>query len=100
MKVLQTELGEEGPEKEVEELRLKGKKKKWPKEVALQFNKELDKILRMNPAAAEYPISLNYAEVLVELPWNEFTADNFDLKRAKKSWTGITPVWTRLKTEL
>lgn len=84
MKVLQTELGEEGPEKEVEELRLKGKKKKWPQEVALQFNKELDKILRMNPAAAEYPISLNYAEVLVELPWNEFTADNFDLKRAKK----------------
>ncbi|WP_154855682.1 endopeptidase La [Cyclobacterium xiamenense] len=84
MKVLQTELGEEGPEKEVEELRAKGKKKKWPKEVAVQFEKELDKILRMNPAAAEYPISLNYAEVLVELPWNEFTSDNFDLKRAKR----------------
>ncbi|WP_375585304.1 endopeptidase La [Cyclobacterium xiamenense] len=84
MKVLQTELGEEGPEKEVEELRAKGKKKKWPREVAVQFEKELDKILRMNPAAAEYPISLNYAEVLVELPWNEFTPDNFDLKRAKR----------------
>lgn len=84
MKVLQTELGEEGPEKEVEELRSKGKRKKWPKEVAIQFNKELDKILRMNPAAAEYPISLNYAEVLVDLPWNEYTADNFDLNRAKK----------------
>ncbi|MBT0811925.1 endopeptidase La [Litoribacter ruber] len=83
MKVLQTELGEEGPEKEVEELRLKGKKKKWPKEVAKHFEKELDKILRINPQAAEYPIALNYAELMVELPWNEFTEDNFDLKRAR-----------------
>ncbi|KEO74452.1 endopeptidase La [Anditalea andensis] len=83
MKVLQTELGEEGPEKEVEDLRAKGLKKNWPKEVAKHFEKELDKILRINPAAAEYPIALNYAELLVEMPWNEFTTDNFDLKRAK-----------------
>lgn len=83
MKVLQTELGEEGPEKEVEELRAKGMLKKWPKEVAFHFEKELNKILRINPSAAEYPIALNYAETLVELPWNEFTEDNFDLKRAK-----------------
>lgn len=84
MKVLQTELGDEGPDKEVEELRARGKKKKWPKEVADQFNKELDKIMRMNPATAEYPIAINYAEVLVDLPWNDFTTDNFDLNRAKK----------------
>ncbi|MDN3670000.1 endopeptidase La [Echinicola jeungdonensis] len=83
MKVLQTELGEEGPEKEVEELRAKGKKKNWPPEVAKHFEKELDKILRINPSAAEYPIALNYAEVMVELPWDETTPDNFDLKRAK-----------------
>lgn len=83
MKVLQTELGEEGPEKEVEELRAKGAKKKWSKEVARHFEKELDKILRVNPSAAEYPIALNYAETLVELPWSEYTVDNFDLKRAK-----------------
>lgn len=83
MKVLQTELGEEGAEKEVDELRKKAAKKKWPKEVALHFAKELDKIMRINPSAAEYPISLNYAETMVELPWNESTKDNFDLKRAK-----------------
>ena len=83
MKVLQTELGEEGPEKEVEELRAKGAKKKWSKEVARHFETELDKILRINPSAAEYPIALNYAETLVELPWNEYTVDNFDLRRAK-----------------
>jgi ATP-dependent Lon protease len=83
MKVLQTELGEEGPEKEVEDLRMRGALKKWPKEVAKHFEKELDKILRINPSAAEYPIALNYAETMVELPWNELTVDNFDLKRAK-----------------
>lgn len=83
MKVLQTELGEEGPEKEIEELRLKGKKKKWSKEIAQHFEKEVDKLARINPSAAEYPIALNYAEIMVELPWNEYTTDNFDLKRAR-----------------
>nr|WP_040302971.1 endopeptidase La [Algoriphagus machipongonensis] len=83
MKVLQTELGEEGPEKEVEDLRARGDLKKWPEEVKKHFEKELDKILRINPSAAEYPIALNYAETMVELPWNEFTQDNFDLKNAK-----------------
>ena len=84
MKVLQTELGEEGPEKEVEDLRARGAKKNWPAEVAKHFEKELDKILRINPSAAEYPIALNYAETMVELPWNEFTQDNFDLKHDKE----------------
>ncbi|WP_194777631.1 endopeptidase La [Pararhodonellum marinum] len=82
MKVLQTELGEEGPEKEVEELRARGRKKKWPMEVARHFEKELDKLLRINPSAAEFPITINYVETLVDLPWNEVTKDNFDLKRA------------------
>ena len=83
MKILQTELGEEGPEKEVDELRMRGKKKKWPKEVAEHFEKELDKLQRTNPSAAEYPIGLNYAELMVELPWNEYTKDNFNLQRAR-----------------
>lgn len=83
MKVLQTELGEEGPEKEVEDLAARGALKKWSPEVKKHFQKELDKILRINPSAAEYPIALNYAETMVELPWNEYTQDNFDLKHAK-----------------
>lgn len=83
MKVLQTELGEEGPEKEVQDLRERGDLKLWSPEVKKHFEKELDKILRINPSAAEYPIALNYAETLVELPWNEFTQDNFDLKHAR-----------------
>lgn len=84
IKVMQDELGFDGPDQEVEELRLKGEKKNWPDEVAKHFNKELDKILRMNPAAAEYPVAMNYVELLLELPWNEYTKDNFDLKRARK----------------
>ncbi len=88
MKVLQTELGDEGPEKEVEDLAARGASKKWPAEVNKHFQKELDKILRINPSAAEYPIALNYAETMVELPWNEFTQDNFDLNHAKKVLDG------------
>jgi len=84
MKVLQNELGQEGPDQELEALRKKAEVKRWPKEVAGHFKKELDKILRMNPAAAEYPVAMNYAELLVDLPWNEHTDDNFDLKNAKK----------------
>ncbi len=84
MKVLQDELGFDGPDQEIEELRAKGEKKKWPNEVNKHFHKELDKIIRMNPAAAEFPVAMNYVELLLELPWDTFTTDNFDLKRAKR----------------
>ncbi len=84
MRVLQDELGEDGPEREVAELRARGEKKEWPDKVKQHFNKELDKVLRMNPMAAEYPIAMNYAELMVDLPWNEFTEDDLDLKKAKK----------------
>ena len=84
MKVLQDELGYDGPDQEIEELRAQAEKKKWPAEVKKHFNKELDKILRMNPAAAEFPVAMNYVELLLELPWQTYTTDNFDLKRARK----------------
>ncbi len=84
MKVLQDELGYDGPDKEIAELREKAEKKKWPKQVKLKFLKEVDKIERINPAAAEYPVAMNYADVMLELPWGEVTVDNFDLKKAQK----------------
>ena len=84
IRILQDELGQDGPDQEVEALRKLGKQKAWPKEVKEHFDKELDKILRMNPAAAEFPVTMSYAELLVNLPWNEFTEDNFDLKNARK----------------
>lgn len=84
IKVLQDELGYDGPEKEIEKLRKRGLDKKWPKAAADHFNKELDKLQRMNPQAAEFPVSMNYVELMLDLPWDECTKDDFDLKRASK----------------
>jgi len=84
IKVLQDELGFDGPDQEVEKFRKAAAKKKWSESVAKHFNKELDKLARINPAAAEYPVSLNYVEFLLDLPWEEYTKDNFNLKRTKK----------------
>jgi ATP-dependent Lon protease len=100
IKVLQDELGYDTPEKEIEELRKKGEQKKWPKAVAEHFNKELDKLLRINPQAAEYPVLMNYVEFMLELPWGEYTEDNFDLNRAKaildKDHYGLEKVKNRI----
>jgi len=84
IKVLQDELGYDTPDKEVANLRKRGEQKKWSKEVAKHFSKELDKLLRINPAAAEYPVAMNYIEFMLDLPWGEFTVDDFDLKKASK----------------
>lgn len=84
IKVLQDELGYEGPDQEMEELRMKAEKKDWPQSVRAHFHKELDKIQRMNPAAAEFPVAMNYVEFLVDLPWHDVTEDDFDLVRARK----------------
>ena len=84
MKVLQDELGDGGLDQEVDKMRLRGEKKMWPDPVSVHFRKELEKLSRMNPMAAEYPITFNYVELLLDLPWNEFTDDNFDLRKAKK----------------
>ncbi len=84
IKTIQEELGGNGLDEEIDEMRKIASKKKWSKEVALTFNKEIDKLQRMNPASAEYSVQINYLETLLDLPWNEFTKDKFDLKRAKK----------------
>lgn len=84
MKQIQEELGGNPIDQEIEELERKGAKKKWGKEVKQVFEKELDKLQRMNPASAEYSVQINYLEVLLDLPWKEYTKDKFDLKRAQK----------------
>ncbi len=84
IKVLQDELGFDGPDKEIEKLRKRGAEKAWPKAAADHFNKELDKLQRINPQAAEFPVAMTYVEFMLDLPWQEYTQDNFDLKRAKK----------------
>jgi len=84
LKTIQEELGGNSPDLEIENLRERAAKKKWSKEVGAHFTKELEKMARMNPAAADYSVQINYLELLLDLPWNEFTKDNFDLKRAQK----------------
>lgn len=84
LKTIQDELGGGPHDQEISELRAKAKQNKWSKETGKVFDSEIAKLLRMNPSAAEYSIQLNYLELFVELPWNEFTADNLDLKHAKK----------------
>ena len=84
LKTIQEELGTSSNDQEVEEIKIKSKSKKWNKEVENHFRKELKKLQRMNPQVAEYSIQRNYLDLLLDLPWNEFSNDNFNLKRAKK----------------
>lgn len=82
MKMIQDELGGSPVDQEIEGFLARAKKKKWPDEVREVFKKEADKLQRLNPASAEYSVQVNYMETLIDLPWNHFTKDNFDLKRA------------------
>ncbi|MBN8697834.1 MAG: endopeptidase La [Bacteroidetes bacterium] len=84
LKTIQEELGENNFAQDIREMREKAKGKKWSKAVAESFEKAITKLERMNPNAAEYSIQTNYLEVLLDLPWDENTVDNFDLKRAQK----------------
>ena len=84
MKTIQEELGGVSYEQEIEEMRTKAKTKKWNKDVEKHFEKELSKLQRTNPNAPDFGIQRNYLELYLELPWDEVTKDNFDLKRAQK----------------
>ena len=83
MKTIQEELGG-GNAEEMEEMKKRAKDKKWDDKVSEHFKKELSKMQRMNPQVAEYSIQRNYLDLFLDLPWNEFSKDKFDLKRAKK----------------
>jgi ATP-dependent Lon protease len=84
LKTIQEELGGATPDLEVQNLKERAKSKKWNDATRKHFDKEVDKLLRMNPAAADYSVVLNYVELLLELPWDTVTKDRFDLKRAQK----------------
>ena len=84
MKTIQEELGGGGAEQEISSFREKAKTKKWDVKTAEIFQKELAKLERTHPHAPDYSVQLNYVETLVNLPWNDYTNDNFDLKKAQK----------------
>ncbi len=83
LRLIQEELGNNPHEQQINELKSKASQKKWPESVAQVFEKEIAKLSRMNPAAMEYSIQMNYLEVMTDLPWDEVTSDNFDLRNAQ-----------------
>jgi len=104
LKTIQQELGQNPQEEDLKELKAKGAKKKWPDEVKQVFDKEFAKLQRANPQVAEYNVLLNYLEFMVDLPWGEYTKDNFDLKKVKatldKDHFGLQKVKERILEHL
>jgi len=84
MKTIQEELGGVSYEEEVDEMLTRAKEKQWSEDVAKHFDKELLKLQRMNPQVAEYSVQRNYLDLVLDLPWDNFSEDNFDLKRAQR----------------
>jgi ATP-dependent Lon protease len=84
MKTIQEELGGVSHEEEFDEMNQRAKTKKWDETTQKHFEKELSKLRRMNPQAPDFSIQRNYLDLFLDLPWNEFSKDNFDLKRAQK----------------
>jgi ATP-dependent Lon protease len=84
MRTIQDELGDNPVDNEVNGFKQRAKEKKWNEKVEKAFNKELKKLGRMNPQGAEYSVQLNYIDLILELPWDEYSKDKFDLKRSAK----------------
>ncbi len=84
LKTIQEELGHNPQEEEIDRLMERSTLKKWSEKVAKHFDKELNRLRRMNPQVAEYSVQLNYLDLVLDLPWDETTKDNFDLKKVKK----------------
>jgi ATP-dependent Lon protease len=84
IRAIQEELGGDTPDKEIQNLREKGMTKKWNKDIHSHFNKELDRLMRVNPASPDYSVGLNYVQLMLDLPWDQQTSDNFDIHHAQK----------------
>ncbi len=84
MRTIQDELGDNPQEQDINDMAQRARKKKWNNTVEKLFHKELDKLGRMNPQGAEYTVQLNYLDLMLELPWGEYSKDKLDLNRAAK----------------
>ena len=85
IRTIQEELGGGNTQQiEIDEFKEKAKDKKWSKEVAKTFEKEISKLERLNPQSPDYSVQFGYLQTILELPWNEYTKDNFNLKNAQK----------------
>tara|TARA_B100001564_G_scaffold324611_1_gene305519 strand:- start:1655 stop:4075 length:2421 start_codon:yes stop_codon:yes gene_type:complete len=100
MKAIQEELGGSGSHKEIEQMRSQASKKKWSKDISIAFEKELKKLQRMNPSMSDYSVQRSYIELILDLPWNQYSKDKFDLSSARKildsEHFGLTEVKERI----
>ena len=104
LKQIQDELGQNPHAEELNNLETRAKDKKWSEEVAKHFEKQLTKARRTNPQIAEYSVTLNYLETLLDLPWEDYSDDNFDLKKVQgvldKDHFGLEDVKERILEHL
>ena len=84
IKTIQEELGGVSYEEEIEEMKKKASLKLWDDRVGKHFEKEIGKLQRMNPQVAEYSVQRNYLDLLLDLPWNSYSEDRLDLRRAER----------------
>lgn len=84
MKTIQEELGGASSEAEIEEIKIRAASKEWNAETKEHFDKELSRLLRLNPQMPEHSIQRNYLEFMLDLPWEDYTKDDLDLKRAQR----------------
>ncbi len=103
IRTIQDELGDNPHDQDIREMEDRAKKKKWSKDVAKLFQKELNKLQRMNPQGAEYTVQLNYLDMLLELPWNEYSKDNINIIAAtdkiiySREWKRLAPIHRMIK---
>lgn len=104
MKTIQNELGDNYEDNEIEELSKKALQKKWNADTNEVFQRELNKLSRMNPQSPDYSVQLNYLQTMLNLPWNEYTEDNLNIKNAEKILNkdhfGLTKVKERILEHL
>lgn len=83
LKTIQEELGQNPSQEELDTLEARSKEKKWSEKIQLAFEKELKRARRTNPQVAEFSVLMNYLELMLDLPWDDYTEDNFDLKKVQ-----------------
>jgi ATP-dependent Lon protease len=84
LKSIKEELGGDANDREIQEMKKKAEHKKWSAAAKELFQKEIEKLERMHPSTPDYSTVYNHVDLMLDLPWEEYTTDNYDLKKAKK----------------
>lgn len=95
LKSIKEELGGDTNEREIAEMKKKAETKKWPEAAKNMFKNGVEKLERMHPSTPDYSVVYNHLDLMLDLPWEDYTADNYDLKNAKKCSIRIIMVWRR-----